>query len=186
MAIYINGIKIAGRGISGKSPYQVAVEGGYSGTEADFNAQLAAIGEAVVGFDELQDLVENSKTEVEEAVASAREDIETLQQESADLKVEINQTIENANTEITTIVNNAETRIDEKVEDALASIPDSENLATKAYVQEQMATLVTDIWSYGATAPSNTKLLWIDSNTTTGGLKYYNGSAWVHVPVAWS
>ena len=186
MAIYINGIKIAGRGISGKSPYQVAVEGGYSGTEADFNAQLAAIGEAVVGFDELRDLVENSKTEVEEAVASAREDIETLQQESADLKVEINQTIENANTEITTIVNNAENRIDEKVEDALASIPDSENLATKAYVQEQMATLVTDIWSYGATAPSNTKLFWIDSNTTTGGLKYYNGSAWVHVPVAWS
>lgn len=135
MSIYLNGIKIAGRGISGKSPYQVAVEGGYSGTEADFNAQLAAIGEAVVGFDELRDLVKNSKAEVEEAVAS---------------------------------------------------IPDSGNLATKAYVQEQMATLVTDIWYYGSTAPSNTKLFWIDSNTTTGGLKYYNGSAWVHVPVAWS
>lgn len=46
--------------------------------------------------------------------------------------------------------------------------------------------LMTSIWSYGATAPSNTKLLWIDSNNTTGGLKYYNGSAWVHVPVAWT
>lgn len=186
MALYLNGIKIAGKGISGKSPYQVAVEGGYSGTEADFNAQLAAIGESVAGFDELRNLVENSKTEVENAVSSARTDIERLRQESANLKVEINQTISNANTEITTIVNNAETRINQKVDDALATIPDSENLATKAYVQAQISNLVTDIWHYGSTAPSNTKLFWIDSNTSTGGLKYYNGSAWVHVPVAWS
>lgn len=184
MAFYLNGIKIAGKGLSGKSPYQVAVEGGYSGTEADFNAQLAAIGESVAGFNELRELVEGSKAEIEEAVSSAQQDIENLQQESADLKVEINQTIENANTEITTIVNNAETRIDEKVEEALAQLP--ENVASVEYVNSQIANLVTDIWSYGATAPSNTKLFWIDSNTTTGGLKYYNGSAWVHVPVAWS
>lgn len=41
-------------------------------------------------------------------------------------------------------------------------------------------------FSYGASAPSNTSLLWIDTNATTGGLKYYNGSAWVHVPVAYT
>ena len=35
-------------------------------------------------------------------------------------------------------------------------------------------------------APDNTNLLWIDTNTTTGGLKYYNGSEWVHVPVAYT
>ncbi len=33
------------------------------------------------------------------------------------------------------------------------------------------------------TAPENTNLLWVD---TVGGLKYYNGSAWVVVPVAYS
>lgn len=53
MAIYINGVKVAGRGISGKSPYQIAASEGYTGTEAEFNTQLAAIGEAVAGFDEL-------------------------------------------------------------------------------------------------------------------------------------
>jgi len=34
--------------------------------------------------------------------------------------------------------------------------------------------------------PSNTNLLWIDTTAETGGLKYYNGSAWVHVPVAYT
>lgn len=38
----------------------------------------------------------------------------------------------------------------------------------------------------GASAPSNTNLLWIDLTAETGGLKYYNGSAWVHVPVAYN
>ena len=36
-----------------------------------------------------------------------------------------------------------------------------------------------------ASAPSNTKTLWIDTTAGTGGLKYYNGSAWVNVPVAY-
>lgn len=38
----------------------------------------------------------------------------------------------------------------------------------------------------GTTAPTNTNLFWIDTNATSGGLKYYDGSAWVHVPVAWT
>lgn len=38
----------------------------------------------------------------------------------------------------------------------------------------------------GTSTPTNTKLLWIDTTATTGGLKYYNGSAWVSVPVAFS
>lgn len=36
------------------------------------------------------------------------------------------------------------------------------------------------------TAPANTKILWIDTTAGTGGLKYHNGSAWVHVPVAYN
>lgn len=38
----------------------------------------------------------------------------------------------------------------------------------------------------GTTAPANTKKLWIDTTATTGGLKYYNGSAWVAVPVQYT
>lgn len=45
---------------------------------------------------------------------------------------------------------------------------------------------VTDIFVVSATAPDNTKLLWIDTNSNTGGLKYYNGSIWVTVPVSYS
>ena len=59
--------------------------------------------------------------------------------------------------------------------------------AVKQYTDEKTAAIVTDIWSYGSTAPSNKKLLWIDSNATTGGLKFYKNTTdgWVHVPVAW-
>lgn len=32
-------------GADGKSPYQLAVEGGWSGTETDFNAALANVGD---------------------------------------------------------------------------------------------------------------------------------------------
>lgn len=41
-------------------------------------------------------------------------------------------------------------------------------------------------YAIGTTAPDNTKLLWIDTTASTGGLKYYDGSAWVHVPVAYT
>lgn len=42
------------------------------------------------------------------------------------------------------------------------------------------------VFSVGTSAPSDTRLLWIDTTANTGGLKYYNGSAWVVVPVAYS
>ena len=41
MAILINGKKVAGVGAPGKSAYQAAVDGGYTGTESEFNALLA-------------------------------------------------------------------------------------------------------------------------------------------------
>lgn len=34
-----------------------------------------------------------------------------------------------------------------------------------------------------STAPSDRNVLWIDTTANTGGLKYFNGSAWVPVPV---
>lgn len=42
------------------------------------------------------------------------------------------------------------------------------------------------VYSVGTSAPENTKLLWIDTTSGTGGLKYYDGSAWKHVPVAFT
>lgn len=38
----------------------------------------------------------------------------------------------------------------------------------------------------GTSAPSDKKKLWIDTTANTGGLKYWNGSAWVFVPVAYT
>lgn len=37
-----------------------------------------------------------------------------------------------------------------------------------------------------STEPEDTRLLWMDTTAQTGGLKYYNGTAWVHVPVAYT
>lgn len=42
------------------------------------------------------------------------------------------------------------------------------------------------VFQAGAVAPTNKSILWIDTNTTTGGLKYWNGSSWKHVPVAYT
>lgn len=44
--------------------------------------------------------------------------------------------------------------------------------------------LAGSVFHAGTTAPENKGLLWIDTTANTGGLKYYNGSAWVHVPVS--
>lgn len=46
MSIIVNGKRVAGLGIPGKSAYQAAVEGGYTGTESEFNQHLAGIGDA--------------------------------------------------------------------------------------------------------------------------------------------
>lgn len=43
MSVLVNGKKVAGTGPAGLSPYQVAVAGGYTGTEQEFNQQLAQL-----------------------------------------------------------------------------------------------------------------------------------------------
>ena len=60
----------------------------------------------------------------------------------------------------------------------------STQISTTAFVKSAIDT--KDIFVAGGTAPSNTKLLWIDTNASTGGLKYYNGTAWVTVPVGYT
>lgn len=38
----------------------------------------------------------------------------------------------------------------------------------------------------GTSAPADKLKLWIDTTANTGGLKYWNGSAWVCVPVSYT
>lgn len=55
------------------------------------------------------------------------------------------------------------------------------------YTAEQVGAKASG-WSpfhAGTTAPTDTAQLWIDTTPDTGGLKYYNGTAWVPVPVIW-
>lgn len=71
--------------------------------------------------------------------------------------------------------------IDSKIQIAM------ENVYTKEQIDQKIASggggstgggfIVSD------SAPSNTNVLWIDTNS---GLKYYNGTAWVLVPVLYS
>lgn len=43
MSVLVNGKKVAGTGPAGLSPYQIAVAGGYTGTEQEFNQRLAQL-----------------------------------------------------------------------------------------------------------------------------------------------
>ena len=61
-----------------------------------------------------------------------------------------------------------------------------DDAVNKGYVDDAIAQALPAVYSVGATAPADTRLLWIDTNSTTGGLKYYNGSTWAHVPVAYT
>lgn len=51
-------------------------------------------------------------------------------------------------------------------------------------VQNNLNNALTKVFFVGTTAPSDTRLLWVDT-TSNSGLKYYNGSAWVTMPVCW-
>lgn len=75
----------------------------------------------------------------------------------------------------------SEKEVDSKIQAAM------ENVYTKEQIDQKIASggggstgggfIVSD------SAPSNTNVLWIDTNS---GLKYYNGTAWVLVPVLYS
>lgn len=56
----------------------------------------------------------------------------------------------------------------------------NELIATGAITADKLAGGA--VFVVGTNAPANTNLLWIDP---TKGLKYYNGSSWVTVPVAY-
>lgn len=43
-----------------------------------------------------------------------------------------------------------------------------------------------NIFAAGAQPPEDTRLLWIDTDAAAGGLKYWDGTGWIHVPVAYT
>lgn len=57
---------------------------------------------------------------------------------------------------------------------------------TKDEVDAKLEGFSTDVYSVGATAPSNTKLLWVDTGNNAV-LKYYDSSSssWKAVAAAW-
>lgn len=61
-----------------------------------------------------------------------------------------------------------------------ASNSNNNQVANTAFVQSVLEN--SKMFYVGTTAPNNTNLLWIDTNN---GLKYYDGSAWVIVPVSY-
>ena len=79
-----------------------------------------------------------------------------------------------------------------KISNLVTPTADSD-AATKKYVEDYVSAngggssegSLTQVFHAGTSAPSNTNLLWIDTNTSSGGLKYYNGSSWTVVPVAY-
>lgn len=63
---------------------------------------------------------------------------------------------------------------------------DNYDVVTKTYVDTKLAGFTTDVFHVGTSAPSNTKLLWIDTSTGNGVLTYYNGSAWKRTSSVWA
>lgn len=214
MAIYVNGVKVAGRGNSGKSPYMLAVEGGYTGTEAEFNQQLKAIGEAVSvvkqQIEECKQIIADANNTFNTAIINAKNEIDIMVGNAANAATDA----QNAADKAKDTANQALIDIEQAKQDAIKLL-DGYNIenkvnrtgdkmtgslelyadptlpmegATKKYVDEKTSSIVTDIFYYGTTAPTNAKLLWISSASDGTGVLKFNkpGVGWVPVPVAWS
>lgn len=52
--------------------------------------------------------------------------------------------------------------------------------------KREVQKLQVGVFAAGTTPPEDKHLLWIDTTANTGGLKYWNGSAWAVVPVAYT
>ena len=69
----------------------------------------------------------------------------------------------------------------------IGAVPEERKVNGKALSEDvtlSFSDLTGSVFHAGTTAPANKGLLWIDTTASTGGLKYFNGTAWVHVPVS--
>lgn len=135
--------------------------------------------EAIDAINEINAAVDNAKSELQAAVDQASADIDNLvKQLPSGWDDYLNK---NANN----VMNSGS-----KITMASNYTPSGNyDVTTKTYVDSAISTatsaIVTDIYKASSTTPSNTKLLWIDTGDSNI-LKYYNGSAWTPVVVAWS
>ena len=89
-----------------------------------------------------------------------------------------------------TFIRTAETGDDDATNYLKSYIDRQIAIATESFTN-QINTLQNVITSFNvfvidSTAPTDTNKLWIDTDSTYGGLKYYDGTAWKHVPVAYT
>lgn len=165
-------------GTAGKSAFSAAQEGGYTGTEAAFNQSLAGLdGMArkkvpaaagnLAALDSTGGLADSGKKPADFDPAGSAE------------AVRGSLSTHTGNTQNPHGVTAAQVGADP------AGSASSALTAAKAYTDGQLGAFSVKPFYAGATAPENTNLLWID--TQSGGvLKYHNGTGWVLVAAAYS
>lgn len=56
---------------------------------------------------------------------------------------------------------------------------------TESEIDSKLAGIIIKSYVAQTTAPSNTKILWVDTSHGKGVLKYYNGSSWTPITAVW-
>ena len=134
--------------------------------------------EAINAINQINTAVGNAKSELQAAVDQASIDIDNL----------VKQLPSNWDDYLNKNANNV-MNSGSKITMASNYAPSGNyDVTTKTYVDSAISTatsaIVTDIYKASSTAPTNTKLLWIDTGNSNV-LKYHNGSSWTPVVVAW-
>lgn len=132
--------------------------------------------------------VENTETEIDTKITTSFEQIDT--------KIdEVKAFVDELPNDVTKLMSkNTNNTLDSGYKITLTDVTPSADgdVTTKQYVDNAISTatsnIVTDVFHRGTSAPSNTKLLWIDTNSGNGNglMKYYNGSSWVAISAIWS
>lgn len=150
----------------------------------EINAAVAAAKE------EINNTVSTGKNEINTAVNTAKSDIDDKVEEASAIIEELLADLPSSWDDYLT--KNATNNMGANGKITMSSSYSPSNnydVTTKTYVDNAISTataaIVTDIYVASNTSPSNTKLLWIDT-ANSNILKYYNGSAWTPVVVAWS
>lgn len=156
-------------------------------TSAVSSAQTTAVNAVNSAKSTATSAVSSSQTTAVNAVNSAKttavEEIEALKAEIETLKATIDS---NAANYMKTNATNTMTSAGKITMNSAYAPSSNYDVTTKTYVDTQVATKMDSVFYVGTSAPSNTKLLWIDTSTGNGVLTYYNGSAWTRTSSVWA
>jgi len=139
--------------------------------------------EAIEAINSINQATANAETTINNKVSAANAAI--------DEKIEeVNNIINELPSDVTTLMSKNATNTmtsTGKITMASSYTPSSNyDVVTKGYVDNAVGNIITQAYSYGTSAPSDTRLLWIDTSTGNGILKYHNGSAWTAISAIWS